>query len=401
MMLANRYGPIYRRGLTAVVLLLAMGLGLFLPPGAEAHFTSTGYSDITVKEQELQYLLSFGEHDLMEALKLDQDGDGKLSEQELSDASESLKAFVNDGLIVTGDGKVGQAAIKQVKKTLRAKMPMVELDLVYAFPGKVERFQVQYGFFYNGTNSDHRSFATILLGGQTVTQVLNQNNAILQIQGSSQTQESGQAGAAEEKTSFKGVQPASQGSASNPWYLTLMEYVRMGMEHIWGGADHLLFVAGLIVATRNRKEVVRLITAFTVGHSVTLVLAALELASLSPILVEPLIALSIVYVAMENLNWTRKIPMNRTTLTALFGLVHGFGFAEILQGTLAGHIALPLFSFNLGVELGQLAVIAIVLPLLWVFHRSLKKAYDRWLPGASGLIGLFGVFWFIERVFSI
>nr|WP_275589162.1 HupE/UreJ family protein [Paenibacillus sacheonensis] len=180
----------------------------------------------------------------------------------------------------------------------------------------------------------------------------------------------------------------------------------MGMEHIWSGADHLLFLCGLILAARTSGwKMLKLISAFTVGHSITLVLSALDLASLSPLIVEPLIALSIVFVAFENMFRKRfpKLESKQIVVTALFGMIHGFGFAEILHGTMAGNIALPLFSFNLGVEIGQLAVLVIVVPVLWLILKlfTTQSRQVWWTYGTSSLVGIMGLYWLVERVIAI
>ncbi|MEO7597450.1 MAG: HupE/UreJ family protein, partial [Opitutus sp.] len=146
-------------------------------------------------------------------------------------------------------------------------------------------------------------------------------------------------------------------------------FLRLGVTHIWTGYDHLLFLFGLLIVCRTLRTVVAIISCFTVAHSLTLALATFDLATLSPRWVEPAIAASIVFVGLENL-WRRGAePRGRMLVTFCFGLVHGFGFANVLRGLGVGSggrgIALPLFTFNLGVELGQIAVASLVLPIMW------------------------------------
>jgi hypothetical protein len=122
---------------------------------------------------------------------------------------------------------------------------------------------------------------------------------------------------------------------------------------------------------------------------------------LSPGLVEPLIALSIVYVGLENI--LRREPQHRALLTFSFGLVHGLGFASVLRdagvGSTSAGMAMPLLSFNFGVELGQIALAAMALPLIWKLRRQPRFA-GAYLPACSTLITLAGVYWFIERVWA-
>jgi hypothetical protein len=366
---------------------------------AEAHFSSTGFSDITIKDKSLEYNVFLLEKELLEALPaIDQDGDGKISESEFAGSHEILTALVHDRLIVTGNSKVGTGTVLAAKKTEKAKMPMIEIDINYDFGEPVDRYMVQYNF-YDGTNPDHRSYATIRMGQQSIVQVINSSNNILQMEGyhgaDAGTTDTATAGDSEQKPI----------TTSSSWTSVLKEYTTMGMEHIWSGADHLLFLCGLILAAgASGWSMLKLISAFTIGHSITLVLSALDLASLSPLIVEPLIALSIVFVAFENM-FRKKDGINtenkRLAVTVLFGMVHGFGFAEILHGTMSGNIALPLFSFNLGVEIGQLAVLAIVIPLLWLIRKLMTGNRQRWWAyGTSSLVGLMGLYWLIERLIS-
>ena len=139
-------------------------------------------------------------------------------------------------------------------------------------------------------------------------------------------------------------------------------------------------------------------TAFTVGHSLSLALATFEVIALPSTVVEPLIAASIVYVGLENL--LRREPAQRELVTLGFGLVHGLGFASVLQesgvGSEAG-LAEPLFGFNLGVELGQLAMAAVVLPLIWRWQGR-PEVFARLATASSLVVTVAGVIWFFERV---
>ncbi|MBM7569245.1 HupE/UreJ family protein [Paenibacillus sacheonensis] len=174
-----------------------------------------------------------------------------------------------------------------------------------------------------------------------------------------------------------------------------MQYLTMGIEHILTGYDHLLFLFGLIIARMSKMSILKVLTAFTAGHCVTLALSALEIVSLPPGIIEPLIALSIVYITVENL-FVRRLN-HRWIVTFFFGLIHGFGFADILRGTLSAHFAIPLFSFNLGVEAGQILVLGAVLPLIWAYKQT-RLDERLLLAGGSGIVACFGLYWFIERV---
>jgi hydrogenase/urease accessory protein HupE len=176
----------------------------------------------------------------------------------------------------------------------------------------------------------------------------------------------------------------------------------MGVKHIWTGYDHLLFLFGLLIVTHNFSSSIKIITCFTVAHSITLAVATLDLVHISSRVVEPLIALSIVYVGIENL-LRGGAPKGRWLLTFGFGLIHGFGFASVLRelgvGSNGTSIAVPLVSFNLGVEIGQIVVAGLLLPLIWQL-RARPIFVRRWVPAGSILVALLGSYWFIERVWA-
>ncbi|HEU4409515.1 MAG TPA: HupE/UreJ family protein [Polyangiaceae bacterium] len=172
---------------------------------------------------------------------------------------------------------------------------------------------------------------------------------------------------------------------------------RMGVEHILTGYDHLVFLFGLVLVASRLRSLVAVVSAFTLAHSLTLGAAALGAWAPSPALVEPAIALSIAYVGVEN--FVLKNEGRRWLVTFPFGLVHGFGFAGALR-----ELALPkaevvgaLVSFNLGVEAGQLAVLAVVLPALALARKSPAFARHGLRALSAGVV-LAGLGWFVERV---
>lgn len=180
-----------------------------------------------------------------------------------------------------------------------------------------------------------------------------------------------------------------------------ISFFLFGVEHIITGYDHLLFLAALLLACRTFGEAATIITCFTVAHSVTLALAALDVVRMPSSVVEPLIALSIFYVAVENLV-TKPTMWRRIAITCFFGLIHGLGFASALRdiglGSIPGGVVLPLLKFNLGVEAGQLCVAAVLLPILLGAKKSERLA--EWiLAGGSLFIAAIGAYWFVTRVY--
>jgi len=175
------------------------------------------------------------------------------------------------------------------------------------------------------------------------------------------------------------------------------ELLRMGVEHILAGYDHLVFLFGLVLVGGRLRAIVAVITAFTVAHSITLALATLGLWAPPPGIVEPAIALSIACVGVENFFVTSAD--RRWRITFPFGLVHGFGFAGALRAIGLPRAAVPeaLFFFNLGVEAGQLAVLALLLPLVYGLRRfAWFRGYG--VKALSACVVLAGVMWFVGRV---
>ena len=179
---------------------------------------------------------------------------------------------------------------------------------------------------------------------------------------------------------------------------SIVGFLLLGITHILTGYDHLAFLLALLLAGGSLRENAKIITSFTLAHSLTLALATLGLVSIPSAIIEPLIAASIVVVGLENL-FDRRLAA-RWLVTFCFGLVHGLGFASALRelgiGGLGARAAVPLVSFNLGVELAQIAIAALVLPLVWKLQQ--RPAFTlRHVPALSLLITFAGVYWFLAR----
>lgn len=179
----------------------------------------------------------------------------------------------------------------------------------------------------------------------------------------------------------------------------MVNYLTIGFTHILPfGLDHILFVVGLFLLSTDLRSLVIQITSFTVAHTLTLALGFLGVVHIPPTIVEPLIAASIVYVAVENVI-TDKLQRWRTAVVFCFGLLHGLGFAGVLSeiGVSTTFFVTALLSFNFGVELGQLAVIALCFAVFGWFRRESWYRSMMTVP-ASITIGLIGLYWFFQRV---
>jgi hydrogenase/urease accessory protein HupE len=185
---------------------------------------------------------------------------------------------------------------------------------------------------------------------------------------------------------------------------TMQRYLVAGIEHIFLGYDHIAFLVGVVLWARRLVPVIKIVTAFTIAHPITLSLAALNIIVLPGVVVEPAIAASIVFVAMENF-FSRDID-SRWRVTFAFGLIHGFGFASALRefGLPANAVVPALAAFNIGVEVGQVAIVSIVVPALIVLDRLMATDGAKPVRAASLvyalslLISLLGSYWLLTRL---
>jgi hydrogenase/urease accessory protein HupE len=184
----------------------------------------------------------------------------------------------------------------------------------------------------------------------------------------------------------------------------MRRYFEAGVEHIFLGYDHVAFLVAIVLWARRLWPVIKIVTAFTVAHSITLSLAALQIVVIPSTIVETAIAASIVYVAMENF-FSRSIDQ-RWRDTFAFGLIHGFGFASALQefGLPRGAVVPALTAFNIGVEAGQVAIVGLVIPLLigldWLIatrRDAPPKRTEALVYALSGIIAILGCYWIFER----
>jgi hydrogenase/urease accessory protein HupE len=177
-------------------------------------------------------------------------------------------------------------------------------------------------------------------------------------------------------------------------------FIPSGTHHILIGPDHILFLIGLLLLGGTWGALVRIVTAFTIGHSITLSLAALDIVTPPPSIIEPAIALSIVFVGADNLVRGDGRDL-RAWVALVFGLVHGFGFANVLRefGLPREALGWSLFSFNFGVEIGQLMVVLLVSSLLAAIRRRNQLLGSRVAFAGSIVVIAAGTYWFVQRVF--
>jgi hydrogenase/urease accessory protein HupE len=199
------------------------------------------------------------------------------------------------------------------------------------------------------------------------------------------------------------------GSTQGRWAV-VKTFVASGIKHILIGPDHILFLIGLLLLGGTLSRLALIVTSFTIGHSITLSLAALDVVSPPSRFIEPLIALTIIVVGADNLLVLRNTRSNtneatdiRAWLAIAFGLIHGFGFAYVLKefGLPRAALGWSLFAFNLGVEIGQLMIVLVAAGTLAMIRRRSAGAARRIAIAGSIAVIAAGAFWFVQRVFFI
>jgi hydrogenase/urease accessory protein HupE len=361
--------------LAAVAVLAAM---LVLTTRAEAHAIGLSSGEYTASDASLKVKLSFARGEVAGlAPAIDADRDGHLSALEVNSARSLLETKIISRISVKGDAADCKGTLTDAALTEQDGL-LVE--------GRYECASAKSGFevdavLLNDLPHGHRHIARAISGDATHDEVLYRDHRSMRVPAG---------GEAQAKPAPKLDHETSGGAFS---------FFKMGIEHILTGYDHLVFLLGLVLARGRVRQLVGVVTAFTVAHSISLALAAFGVWAPSPRIIEPAIALSIVYVGIEN--FFVKDASKRWRITFPFGLIHGFGFAGALQEINLPRAQIPgaLLSFNLGVEAGQLAVMAIVLPIIF----SLRKQ-DWFEPRAvrvvSGAVAVAGGIWFVLRVVS-
>jgi hypothetical protein len=341
----------WAKALLAAVAAVSLVLG-----AAGAHQGgTTGYATVSVAGQGVRYTLTLPAEGLDEVAR------------DLRDFSAAVARHVT----IQADGSACSAVPAETRPATAGR-PTIEVVVLYACAASIRTLTIRDGIDAV-LGPDHHTIADIQWpgGAKQVVFEKGQREATIAIAG----------GAASEH------EPPG----------TFVSFVGMGAEHIIGGIDHLLFLVALLALSRGLWQTVSIVTGFTVAHSITLSLAVLGVVHVPSRIVEPLIAASIVWVAVENLVAPAGAG-RRWLIAAVFGLVHGLGFASALTELGLSRDALvgALVGFNIGVELGQLAFVAIVMPpLLWASRPGRLPRLPQVL---SAVVALIGIVWFVQRI---
>lgn len=367
---------------------LAAMLALF-GSAVHAHSTSTAYLDVDASAPSaptLQWRIAL--RDLDALLDLDADGDSQLTWGEVADRAADITALAASKIAVKGGAAACALRFDAPRYVRLTEVGYAQLDGTAAC-GADSSLTLDYRLF-EGIDPSHR--------------------VLVSLQGASQPRI-----VAPGETVNLSAAGATADAPSG-----FLGFLRTGIAHISGGFDHLLFLLTLLLPSVLQRQhaanagrwvaqdqvkpaliaVIWIVTAFTIAHSITLALASFGLIRIPTRVIEPLIALTILATALNNV-WpvvTRRLA----AVAFAFGLIHGIGFAEVLAplSLPRGDLALALLGFNLGVEIGQISIVAAAFLVLATVRRW--SGYPRWiLTFGSALIAIVAVFWLIERVFNV
>jgi hypothetical protein len=355
--------------------ILALLFGVALP--AQAHKPSDSYLQLDIQGERILGRWDIALRDLDYAIGIDQNGDGRLTWDEIRQRHGAIAAYALEHLKLAS----GQGAC-----TMEPQDQLIDhhTDGAYGVlrfqarcPARIDVLGIDYRLFAD-LDPQHKGLLRLNQDGKTATAIFGPS-------------------AAHQTLALAAPDRLAQFGA----------YVREGVWHIWIGYDHILFLLSLLLPAVLLKapadhfrgafaDVLKVVSAFTLAHSLTLALACLSVVSLPSRLVESAIAASVLLAAVNNI-----YPLFRTRrpLAAFgFGLIHGFGFASVLTdlGLPGGALLASLVGFNLGVELGQLCIVALFLPLAFLLRDT--SFYRRMLTGGSAAIAAVAAIWFVERI---
>ncbi|QEG23421.1 HupE/UreJ family protein [Mariniblastus fucicola] len=373
-------------------LLIAIGLLFACGSSALAHKPSDSYLRINAGEETLSVEWDISIKDLDYVIGLDTDNNGEITWGEVKAQQSAIVEHALNRLSLTADGTPCDLRFTKMLVSNHSDGAYVVLDLQSDSPGQIEQLKVDYSLFFE-VDPTHRGLVLLRNGDSELTRVICYNDPPLEIM-----------------------------TAETGFAQTLKHYIREGVWHIWIGYDHILFLVSLLLPavligfgepTESGKRwepvekfnpafrnILKIVTVFTIAHSITLWLAVMGYVSLPSWIVEAVIAFSIVVTACNNLY--PILPIKGWAFAFVFGLVHGFGFANVLVdlGLSSMTLGVSLLGFNIGVELGQLAIVVVVMPLIWSIRNTQTYRYGVFCAG-SLLIAVLAGIWTIERVSDV
>jgi hypothetical protein len=350
---------------------------------AHAHVASNGFLTVTVTGGELAGSVELAVRDIELAVGVDSDRDGRVTWGELRAAQQQVTRYVKDHVAIAAHDNACRLSFQDIQVNDRVDGNYAWLPFSAHCPVAARELQIRYTMMA-GFDPSHRGLLTLTAGEVTQSGVLGGTTA---------------------QTIFTVFSPSR--------WRSFADYFHAGVWHILSGIDHLLFLISLLLPAvllrRNRHwepvtgarpaliSIFKVVTAFTVAHSLTLTLAALDIVKLPSRLTESVIAASIVVAALNNI--VPIVTESRARIAFAFGLLHGFGFASVLadMGLPPGTRTISLLAFNCGIEAGQMTVVLAIMPVVYglrsgAFYRRIV------MPWGSAMVAILAFVWLVQRV---
>ncbi|MGE7611530.1 HupE/UreJ family protein [Paenibacillus sp. NPDC101420] len=354
---------------------------------ASAHPLSASYTTVTFDKDKTDFSFSLDVISIIESMdNVDMNGNGILEENEIESNKHRLEEWIEDSVILEMNDQQQAPELQDLFLDKKGDKEVLTWNFIYPAFEPGQTIAINNGLYSQATSSPYVNLITAHNGNQTSETVMQGKDRTWTMLLTEDQQE-------QQLSSSTNSSSSGNSGSSSDWF----SFFKLGMNHILTGYDHLLFLFALLLRKQTLKQYAAIITAFTLAHSITLTLAVLGWISLPSRVVESVIALSICYVALENI-FRKKIRF-RAFITFLFGLIHGIGFADILQemNLPKAHLAVDLVSFNVGIEFIQLCIVIVLLPVLIFLQK--RNFYKPVIAYGSWLITALGAFWLVERLF--
>ncbi|OCT15312.1 hypothetical protein A8709_14550 [Paenibacillus pectinilyticus] len=345
-----------------------------------AHVQSMGYSELKIEQNEILYDLFIDQIDLFPQFG------GNLDNQVNEDQfSQKIESYLQKNLRIDANSKPLTMKMNSMSMANKGTSRGIEFHLTFTADEVIQHCNLHYNLVFDDVPA-HTNGILIQAGEYVQQDLIDSTKRDILI---NLPQDIQQDTNISKTNNLINIPQPKLGAV-------LWKYYKLGIEHILTGYDHLVFLLSLVLIASRFKEALKIVTAFTIAHSITLFLVASGRLHVIPSWVEALIAVTICYVAVENL-FVQKAKW-RWALTALFGLIHGMGFAGALAetGLPKGNLIGTLLTFNLGVETGQLMVLCLLLPLLIWLRRF--PWYRKMMISTSCLIFVLAFYWLIQRL---
>ncbi|QWU17062.1 Hydrogenase/urease accessory protein HupE [Paenibacillus sophorae] len=388
--------------LSRYTLCLISVMALLLMPferRADAHAYSAGYTTLNLTQSTTEMTYALDQLSVIELIGGDTNKDGLLSQNEFDGIKDQLLALLKENIKLQINNEPHEwTRVQGFGLDLQENAEKAVLKVSYPAISSSATITLKDDLYLKDAGTNYVNLLTVHYGSRTATEALSGQHRMWTMQLTEGADAVSQKGQLSQNSGSGQAEETPSGSSGTSENLSgWLSFFKLGINHILNGYDHLLFLFSLLIAKQSFKQYAAMITAFTVAHSITLTLTVLGIIDVPSGIVEPAIALSICFVAVDNM--IRREVSRRWILTFAFGLIHGMGFADILKAMNLpkSQLAAALISFNLGIEAVQVTLIALLLPLLILLHRW-KFSRGAVFAGSSIALTLGGI-WLAQRLF--